>query len=253
MKGRRVLGYVGFVLFLVTVWWSTTGLDINWERVMTGLPGAAAIVNLMFPPNWGYAGDVGGRLIETIHIAIVGTSIGAILAIPFGFLAAINVSRSRLMVGFGKSLLNAIRTFPELLLAIVIMRGVGPGAFAGVLAMGVHSIGMLGKLYAEVVEGIDPGPVEALQSTGANRIQTIWYGIIPQVLPDFASYALYRLEINIRAASVLGLVGAGGIGIPLLFNLRARIWDKVGMILLGIIVVVTIVDYGSAYLRKRIV
>ena len=247
--------YLAILVALVVVYgWSFSGVETNPRRLLEGLGETLVIFRLMFfPPAWYYLHDVAIGVVETLQIAVLGTCIAAVLALPFGFWAARNVAGKGIPAASGKLGLNAIRTFPELLLAVIFIRWVGPGPFAGVLAMGFHSVGMLGKLYAEVVEAIDPAPVEALVATGANRLQVAWYAILPQVLPDFASYALYRFEINSRAAAVLGLVGAGGIGTPLIFNLQQHNWPEVGMILLGVIVVVSVIDYVSGYLRRRIV
>jgi phosphonate transport system permease protein len=138
-------------------------------------------------------------------------------------------------------------------MALLFIKAVGPGSFAGVLALGLHSIGMLGKLFSEEVEAIDPGPSEALAATGANKIQTLRLAVLPQVLPGFISYTLYRFEINLRSASILGIIGAGGIGTPLIFAMQSRDWERVGIILLGIIVMVVLVDMISGFLRKRVV
>lgn len=246
--------YLAIAAALVAIYgWSFSGVETSPRRLIEGMRETLVIFRLMFfPPAWYYWRDVTLGVVESLQIAVLGTSIAAVLALPFGFWAARNMGGKGL-VALGKLGLNAIRTFPELLLAVIFIRWVGPGPFAGVLAMGIHSIGMLGKLYAEVVEAIDPAPVEALVATGANRLQVVWYAVIPQVLPEFASYALYRFEINSRAAAVLGLVGAGGIGTPLIFNLQQHNWPEVGMILVGVIVVVTAIDNGSGYLRRRIV
>jgi len=154
---------------------------------------------------------------------------------------------------FGKQVLNAIRTFPEIILAIFFVAAYGPGPLAGLMAVGLHSVGMLGKLYADIIENIDKGPVEALTSTGSNSLEVLWYAVLPQVFPEFVATSLYRFEINMRAAATLGLVGAGGIGVLLLQALQFRRWAVVGMAMIVIIVVVTIIDYSSAYVRKRIV
>lgn len=240
-----ILGYLSY--------WSAKDINISWERVSRGLPSAGRIFMAMVPPNTEYTGRVMQGLLESFHIAILGTALASLIAIPVGFLAARNASRHPALYGVGKFVLNAVRTFPEILLAIIIMRGVGPGAFCGILAMGLHSVGMLGKLYAEAIESIDPSPIEALTSTGASRIQVLWYAVFPQVLPEFASFALYRLEINIRSATVLGIVGAGGIGKILMANLTYRLWSNVGMILLGIIIMVIIIDRVSGKLRSKLV
>ncbi len=191
-----------------------------------------------------------GYMVETLAIAYAGTLIAAILAVPFGFLAARNTSRVHHV---GKGILNGIRAFPEIMFAIIFVASVGMGPYAGVLAIGINSIGMLGKLYAEVIESIDMKVLEALKAGGANRLQTIWYGVIPQVIPEFSSYAIYRFEIDVRSSTILGIVGAGGIGAPLIIASMQRNWEAVGMMLIVIIVVVTIIDIFSAQIRKRIV
>ncbi|MBM7659963.1 phosphonate transport system permease protein [Bacillus mesophilus] len=189
-------------------------------------------------------------MFETLAIAYAGTLIATVLAIPFGFLAARNMSK---VSGLGKSILNGIRAFPEVMLAIIFVAAVGMGPFAGVLAVGISSIGMLGKLYSEVIEAIDMKVIEALKANGANRIQVMWYGVIPQVIPEFSNYAMYRYEIDVRSSTILGVVGAGGIGAPLIIASMQRNWENVGMILIIIIVVVTIMDVISAKVRKKIV
>lgn len=191
-----------------------------------------------------------GYMLETLAIAYAGTLIGAILAIPFGFLAATNVSK---VPWIGKWILNAIRAFPEIMFAIIFVAAVGMGPYAGVLAIGINSIGMLGKLYAEVIESIDMSILETLKANGANKLQTIWFGIIPQVIPEFSSYAIYRFEIDVRSSTVLGIVGAGGIGAPIIIASMQRNWEEVGMMLLIIILVVSIMDFMSTRIRKRLV
>lgn len=234
------------------LYWSAAGLETPAVDLGTTLPQTVQIFRIMFGQmEWGYLGDLVIKLVETVQMAVLGTLLAAVLALPFGFLAARNTGRR--LAGVGKVLLDAIRAFPEVILAIIFMKGVGPGPLSGIMAMGFHSIGMLGKLYAEAVESIDGGPAEALLSTGANRIQQVWYAIIPQVLPEFASYALYRFEINARAAAILGIVGAGGIGAPLIFAIQQRVWGRVGIILLGIIAVVSLIDVVSGWIRRRLV
>ena len=136
------------------------------------------------------------------------------------------MSSGKLTSGTGKFVLSFVRTFPELVMALLFIKAVGPGSFAGVLALGLHSIGMLGKLYSEGIENIDKGPKEALIATGANRFQILWYAVLPQVLPDFLSYTLYRFEINVRSAAILGVIGAGNWHTSN-FALSSRNWSRV--------------------------
>lgn len=192
-----------------------------------------------------------GYMMETIAIAYAGVTIATILAVPVAFLAARNVTGKYSYMG--KSLLNAIRAIPELIFAIIFVAAVGIGPYAGVLAISINSIGMLGKLYAEVIESIDKSNVDAIKASGGNRIQAMWYGVLPQVLPEFSSYSIYRFEIDVRASTVLGIVGAGGIGAPLILATYQRNWEDVGMILIVVVVFVSIIDLISGKIRKKIV
>ncbi len=249
---QKWLGSLWIILAAAILYWSFAGLETHAVNFSETLPRAGRIFSLMAGEfDTAYFPDLVDKIIETIEMAILGTLLASLLAVPFGFLAAQNMVKR--FAGLGKFLLSVIRTFPEIILAIVFIKGVGPGPLAGIFAMGVHSIGMLGKLYSEAIESIDRGPQEALMSTGANRVQQIWFAVIPQVLPEFASYALYRFEINSRAAAVLGIVGAGGIGAPLIFAIQKPFWGRVGIILVGIILVVSLIDVGSGWLRRKLV
>lgn len=190
--------------------------------------------------------------LETISIAFVGTFIAAILAVPFGFLTAKNVVGKNISK-VGEFLLIIIRVFPEIALALILIRVIGIGATNGAITIGIHSIGMLGKLYAEAIENMDTGPLEALDAVGANTWQKIRYAILPQVLPDFLSTALYRLDINVRSATVLGMVAAGGLGAPLIFASELWEWNSLSSILIAIVFMVMTVDFISSYLRSKLV
>lgn len=240
------------LLAVALIWWAAAGLETHatdWRE--TGKQTLKIFELMVTEFDLPFLPDLVLKLTETVEMAVLGTLLASLLAVPFGFLAAKNIAKG--LNSTGKFLLNAIRAFPEIILAIIFIRGVGPGPLAGIMAMGIHSIGMLGKLYAEAVEAIDKGPVEALTSTGANRIQQVWFAVIPQVMPEFASYALYRFEINARAATILGIVGAGGIGTSLIFAVQQRDWGRVSIILVGIILVVTVIDLISGWLRKKLV
>lgn len=245
------------VFFIAMYTWTISGMNFDLEKTVKSLPIAGNIIEGVLKPEWTFIPEEEGvidNMILTVQIALIGTTVAAILAVPFGFLAAVNMSgKYRWIATVGKRILNVIRTLPELIVAIIFIVAVGPGPFAGVLAISFHSIGMIGKLYSEAIENMDMKPMEALTACGANRIQTLWFSVLPQVLPEFLSYALYKFEINIRAASVLGMVGAGGIGTPLLFALKGYSWDRVGAILIGIITVVILIDTISGAIRKRLV
>lgn len=245
--------WAGAALFTVVFVWSAQGVEASLSRFIEGLPLLARIVALMLVPDWSWAGRSLSGMVVSVQVALLGTTIGMLLAFPLAFLAARNISPHAASSYLGKQVLNLIRTFPEIILAVFFVAAYGPGALAGMMAIGLHSTGSLGKLYAEVVETIDPGPLEALRAAGANRAKAFWYAVMPQVLPEFLALSLYRLEINSRAATVLGLVGAGGIGTIMVQALQFRRWEVVGMALIVIIVVVTLIDTASAALRRRLV
>lgn len=189
---------------------------------------------------------------QTVAIAFIGTIVAAVLAIPLGFLTARNVT-GKYVSKVGEVILVVIRTFPEVLLALVLIRVVGIGAFTGVLTIGIHSVGMIAKLFAESIENMDRGPLEALDTVGANTIQKIRYGIFPQITAEFLSISLYRFDINVRSATVLGVVSAGGLGTPLIFASQEWNWPTLSAILIAIVIMVIIVDQISSRLRAKLI
>jgi phosphonate transport system permease protein len=224
------------------------------ERVLRGLRNnAGPLLRGFIQPSWETGPLAVSAMAETFFMAVIGTTIGALLAFPLSFLAAANLLGGTRFAAPGKTLLVAIRTFPEILLAIVFVAATGPGPTAGIMAMGIHSIGFLGKIFADVIEGIDAGPNEAIRATGGNALHVFLWSVVPQVLPEFTSNVLYRFEINLRAATVLGIVGAGGIGLPLIQRLSFRRWSEVSMLLIVIILVVIVVDTVSGRIRRRLV
>ncbi|MCM3628583.1 phosphonate ABC transporter, permease protein PhnE [Paenibacillus glycanilyticus] len=246
-----------YAALLAVYVWAFSGIPFTGIKETAGQV-VESIVTGLFAPDWDFVylpegEDLLRGLLDTLAISILGTVISAAVSIPFAFWAAANMSRFRPISGSGRVLLSFVRTFPELVMALLFIKAVGPGSFAGVLALGIHSVGMLGKLFAEEVENIDRGPSEALMASGANRLQLLWFAVLPQVLPSFLSYTLYRFEINVRSATILGFIGAGGIGTPLIFALSTRHWDRVGIILLGIVVMITIIDLISGAVRKKLV
>lgn len=250
-KVKRTILFVAFIALYV---WTFIGIDIEWARAIErSISNFGIIIPQLLSPDWAVTGKVTMKIIETVFIAFAGSFMAAILAVPLGFLAAKNMSRINLFSNIGKWILSAIRAFPDIILAILFVVAVGPNAFAGVLAIAIGSTGMLGKLYSEVVESIDMKVVEAMEANGANKVQMLFYGVIPQIIPEFLSYAIYRFEIDVRASSILGIVGAGGIGTMIIFAANNRNWSEMGLILLAIIIVVTVIDFISARIRRKIV
>ena len=192
------------------------------------------------------------KVMESIFIAWIGTMIGATFSFPLAFLAAKNMTPTWVNTGI-RQVLNGIRAVPELLVAMLLIPITGLGPWTGAVALGLHSIGTLGKLSSEVVEGIDPGPVEAVAAVGGGQVARVRFAVIPQVLPTIVAYWLYRFEINIRASAVLGVVGAGGVGAELVAQLRFRDFARAGTVMFLTIGAVLLVDTISARIRRRII
>jgi phosphonate transport system permease protein len=259
-KARRTIVMVVTATAIVA---SATLIEARWSR-LPDLPSEFSrylgrmfqgltvnpITNEVVGGYWTNAFDL---MLESLHMAWLGTIIGAMLSLPMGFLAARNVS-PRPVVAVTRMILNGIRAIPELVWAIIIMIPIfGLGPMAGTMALGINSIGTLGKLSSEVIEGIDPGPVEAARAAGARQTQILRWGALPQALPEIASFWLYRFEINIRAGAILGVVGAGGIGSLLSSVISRRLWERAGIMLLVVILVTIAIDLISARVRARII
>ncbi len=238
---------------LIPLIWSVIGLEISPQRLWAAPGEVWVLISGMFPPDFSNPGDLMGKLLESLYVAWIGTLIGAAFSFPAGFMAATNIA-PRWMVIPMRGILSAIRAFPELVLAIIFIVPFGLGPFTGALAIGLHSIGTLGKLTSEVIEGVDGGPVEAIGSSGGTRMMQMRFGVVPQAMPNIVAYWLYRFEINVRASAVLGLVGAGGIGAEIVGRLRFRgDWPKAGAALILTIVAVLLIDAVSAAVRRRII
>ncbi|MFI2859148.1 phosphonate ABC transporter, permease protein PhnE [Paenibacillus sp. JSM ZJ436] len=191
-------------------------------------------------------------LAETLAIAFLGTIVGAFLAVPLAFLAASNLV-PKPVSWITRLLLIMIRTLPALVYGLMFIRVTGPGPFAGVLTVGLTSIGMLAKLYVDAIEELDKRVLESMTSVGCSTLDKIRFGVMPQLLSVFASVMIYRFDMNMREASILGLVGAGGIGAPLIFAMRGYKWDQVGSILIGLVVLILIIELLSNQLRAKLV
>lgn len=221
-----------------------------------GLSIAASIISGILHPDtdllfgWGTNG-VAYLLFETICIAFLGTLIGAILAVPISFLSATNIVPF-FIAWIGRFLIMAIRTIPAFVYGLMLIMVTGPGPFAGVLTMAFCSIGMLSKMFIETIEDLDKGIIESLDAQGCTLYQKIRWGIIPQLMPSFSSTLIYRFDMNLRDATVLGLVGAGGIGAPLIFAMSSYRWNEVGAILVGLVILVLIVEWASNRIRAKL-
>ncbi len=240
------------VLFL----WSLT--SVNFSNIdKSGLAIASNILYGLTHPDPALLFSVSKQsvlylLVETVAIAFLGTIVGAILAVPLAFLAASNIA-SKPVSWLTRLLLIIIRTIPALVYGLMFIRVTGPGPFAGVLTVGLTSIGMLAKLYVDAIEELDKGVLESMTSIGCSTFEKIRFGIVPQLISIFLSVMIYRFDMNMREASILGLVGAGGIGAPLIFAMRSYKWDQVGAILIGLVVLILMIELFSNKLRTKLV
>lgn len=247
---------VALVATALIIVWALVTVGVDLTKILD-LPGGIGLLFyemfLKSGPDWSYLPTAIDGMIESLQLAWVGTVIGAMLSLPLGFFGARNVS-SGLVSNVMRQILNAIRAFPEIVLAIAIMIPIaGLGPVAGALAIGLHSVGTLGKLTAEVIEGIDPGPVEAARAVGGRPLQIQRWGVLPQVLPEVIAFWLYRFEINIRAAAVLGVVGAGGIGFSLQQTIQFHRYPLAGTAIIVVVVATILVDTVSGSVRRRII
>lgn len=243
--------WLGLTL-LILLGWSFSGLEIEGGRVAALPKTLARMFGLFFPPDVEYGRQsVVPAILESIQIAWVGTLMGATLSLPLGLLASANLfPRATRLV---KPVLAAVRAGPELLLAIYFVTVVGLGAFAGTLAIGLHSIGTLGKLTADVVESMDQRPIEAVAASGGGALSVLRFAVLPQVLPEIIALWLFRFEISLRASAVLGVVGAGGIGGVLYNTLRYREFPRAGAVVVLMVVVTLAIDAVSGSIRERLV
>ena len=221
------------------------------SRLADGLPAIATIFTEMVPPDFSRWRSWVKPLLDTVAMSIAGTALAVALSLPLAVLAARNTTPHRLAYRVSRLILNILRSIPELIMGIVFVAAVGFGMLPGVLALGLHSVGMVGKFFAEAIEHAHPAPVEAARATGATDFQIITHGVFPQVYPQFADVTMYRWEYNFRASTVMGMVGAGGIGTELMGSLRLMNYEQVAAIMLVILVTVTLVDWFSGVLRER--
>ena len=232
--------------------WSAWATEVSASRVVEGLPFMLDFIRRMVPPDLSVMGHALHGAMQTLEIAVVGTLTAAVLALPVAFAAARNAAPPWLFYG-ARSVLNAFRAVDTLVYALFFVAAVGLGPFPGVLAVVVYTATVLAKLYSEAIEAIDPGPVEAVKAAGATTLQVLRWGVLPQLVPQFLSFALYRFETNIRAAAVLGFVGAGGIGFYIQTYLRMLNYPAASAVLLVLVGLVMLVDFTSSKLRARLV
>jgi phosphonate transport system permease protein len=222
------------------------------ERFLEGVPALGQLFIEMVPPDFSRWQSWLRPLLDTLAMSVAGTVLAIVFSLPLAFLAAKNISPSGVVYQLARTVLAGLRSIPEIILGILFVAAVGFGALPGILALGLHSVGMVGKFFAEAIEHVDPRPLEAARAAGATRLQVITHSILPQVLPQLADISIYRWEYHFRASAVLGIVGAGGIGFELMAALRLIHYDQVSAILLTILACVVVVDNIGALLRRKL-
>ncbi|MCX7371746.1 MAG: phosphonate ABC transporter, permease protein PhnE [Alphaproteobacteria bacterium] len=222
------------------------------QRFAEGIPALVQLTDEMIPPDFTRWRFWLRPLLDTLAMSIAGTALAVVLSLPLALLAAPNISPHPLLLAAARMLLSALRSVPEIIMGIIFVAAVGFGALPGVLALALHSVGMVGKFYAEAIEHADPMPIEAARAAGASPLQVVTHAVLPQVLPQLADVTIYRWEYHFRASAVLGIVGAGGIGFELIAALRLIDYAQVSAILLAILACVVVVDALGSALRKRL-
>ncbi|WP_353094808.1 phosphonate ABC transporter, permease protein PhnE [Tissierella praeacuta] len=238
------------ILLIGLLYLAFKSLDIDYNRLTLGLNQGRDIVGRMVKIDISYFSKLIEGVRESFFIAIFATIVGALFSLVFSYLTAYNTSPNKAISLCFKGIINILRTFPPLIMAIIFFRGIGPGPLAGAMALSIYTTGVLTKMYSEVLENTKENIKDSILVTGATNFQSYRHGILPHTLPTFISLVLYRLESNIRNSAILGVIGAGGIGTILAMNITWRNWEKAGLLLLGVSIMIIIIDSLSQYLRK---
>ena len=247
---------VGLMAFVAITWAALSdqfGIGFDLAAIIRDLGRGEEILRELLSPNWAFVPRTVEPMLETFRIAVLGATIGCLLALPISFLASRVTAGNRVVLAFTRGLLSIVRAIPDILWALLFVAAVSIGALPGILALVVFNIGVVVKLLSETIDGVDPGPIEAARASGANSVQAIRWAVLPQVLPNYVAYSLYAFELNIRASTVLGIVGAGGIGNLLFREYRFFNWSNVSVIVVELFVFVFLIEVVSIVLRRRLV
>lgn len=247
---------IGLAAFIGITWLSASeqfgiGLDIG--ELIADIANGAEIIAQLLDPNWAFLPRTIDPMIETFQMAVLASVIGCAVALPVAFLASRITAPNRAALLADRTILSVVRAIPDILYALVFVAAVGIGPLAGIAALTFFNIGVVAKLLSETVDGVDTGPIEAARAAGGNRLQTTRWSVLPQVLPNYIAYSLYTFELNIRASTVIGIVGAGGIGYLLQAQYRFFAWSNVSVIIIELFVLVFLIELLSIWLRRRLV
>ena len=253
---RSYLPLLGIVAFLAITWLAISddpgiGLDIG--ELAANLGRGLEIWSEFLEPNWSFLPDTLGPLLETVQMAVIAAAVGCGIALPVSFLASRVTTPNTAAYLADRGLLSIVRAIPDLLYALIFVAAVGVGPLAGILALVFFNVGVVAKLLSETIDAVDTGPLEATRAAGANRLQTQRWAVLPQVLPNYVAYALYTFELNIRASTVIGLVGAGGLGVLLNTQRAFFRYDNLAVIIVELFILVFVIEFFSIWLRRRLV
>jgi len=244
---------ISIVLFCFALIFVVKDLEINFIKLFSdSIKYFGDILSRMFPPDFSNLKELISAMFETIEIAFLGTFLAIVLSIPLGLFSARNLAPNYFVYLICKTIVIFFRAIPEFIIAMILVIAIGFGAMPGVLALGLHTMGFLAKFYAEDIEHINKGPIDALKSSGATKSQIISFGVIPQILPSFVANNLYILDRNVRMATMLGIVGAGGIGYELQSSFRMFQYERVSAIIILIFITIFLIDHFSAFIRSKI-
>ena len=245
--------FVSIVLFVSALIFVVKDLEVDFIKLVSDSSKYFGdILSRMLPPDFSNLRELIYAMFETIEIAFLGTFIAIVLSIPLGLFSARNLAPNYFVYLVCKTVVIFFRAIPEFIIAMILVIAIGFGAMPGVLALGLHTMGFLAKFYAEDIEHINKGPIDALKSSGATKSQIISFGVIPQILPSFVANNLYILDRNVRMATMLGIVGAGGIGYELQSSFRMFEYERVSAIIILIFVTIFLIDHLSAFIRSKI-
>ena len=252
VRRRRSRTPLILLVLALVVFWALRMTGFSLVVIVNRFPQLMDLMKKLFQPNWSFFPKVVGPLVDTIKMSILGTVIGCGCALPVAVLASSNIDRNKIVVSLLRVLLGLIRTLPTLVIALVCALIFSLGTFSGTVAIAIFTFGVVSKMLYESIETIDMGPFEAMEALGANKFQAFWSACVPQILPVYLSHCLYCFEMNVRASAILGYVGAGGLGITINERIGWRDYNSLGMVLLSLFVVITFIEFFSAYLRKKL-
>lgn len=252
VKKYHIKGIIVIAILIVLFLYSLKICGVDPSLFVSNIAQLGVLIGQMSNPDWSYFSFIWDPLVQTVQMAILGTTIGTIFAIPAAFLAARNLDHSMVVHGTSRFVLDIVRTLPSLLLAAILVAIFGIGPTTGTITLAIFSFGMISKLFYEVLETVDMGPAEAMKASGASIIQIIRLAIIPQIAGQFCSFFLYTLEVNVRSSTVLGYVGAGGLGLYLQQTIDEFNYSETAVVILATFATVLVIDILSNYLRRKL-